>query len=89
MMNPDETIFSARSITRACWGHSNTIQDEIASGCQGRHIGIKYNSRVDWAEMPFDSTDFFLKDFVPESGFEFALAKGCGSHGHGFLATTE
>ena len=35
MMNSDETIFSARSIARACWRHSNTIRDVIASGCQG------------------------------------------------------
>jgi len=39
--------------------------------------------------MPFDPTDLFLEDFVPESGFEFTLAKGCGGHGHGLLATTE
>jgi len=87
-MNSDKTIFSARSITRACWGHSNAIQDEIAA-VKGRHIGIKCDSRVDWAEMPFDPTDLFLEDFVPESGFEFTLAKGRSSHGHGLLATTE
>jgi hypothetical protein len=39
--------------------------------------------------MTFYSADLFLEDFVPESGFEFALTKGCGSHAHGFLATTE
>jgi len=53
------------------------------------HIGIKYDSRVDWTEMPFDPTDLFLEDFVPEPCFEFALAKGRGGHGHGLLATTE
>ena len=39
--------------------------------------------------MPFNSTDFFFEDLVPESGFEFTLAKGRGGYTHGFLATTE
>lgn len=39
--------------------------------------------------MPFNSTNFFLENFVPESSFKFTLTKGCGRHFHRFLAATE
>jgi len=51
--------------------------------------GGRYSDGVDWTEMPFNSANFFLEDFVPESGFKFTLTKGCGCNTHGFLATTK
>ena len=47
------------------------------------------NVRIDWAEVPFHSPDFFLEYFVPESRLELTLSQGRGRDTHGFLPTTK
>jgi hypothetical protein len=47
------------------------------------------NVRIDWTEVPFHSSDFFLEYFVPESCLELTLSQGRGRDTHGFLPTTK
>jgi hypothetical protein len=65
--------------------HSNAIRTvSIWFGC----LQV-VNVRIDWTEVAFHPSYFFLEDFVPESRLEFALSHGCGCNTHGFLPTTK
>jgi hypothetical protein len=67
--------------------------NSIFSSERSAHISKKsrqeeMNPRIDGTEMTFDSSHFFLENFVPEPSLEFTLAEGSCRHAHGFLATS-
>ena len=85
MVQSDESVLSSRCVRGACGVHGNTTRTVST------RYGCLYgdNVRIDWAEVPFYSPDFFLEYFMPESCLELTLSQGRGRDTHGFLPTTK